>query len=95
MVPATKQFTILEALNHVKQNISPKAANLAMTFDEGFKRQTFNRLIGNTVIAHNLGDIELKEPIVDTTLFLRQITMAMFPNNVYPEEWVKQSKAIN
>jgi hypothetical protein len=80
MFPATKQFTILEALNHVKQNISPKA----LTFDESFKTQVQT---GNTVTANKLGEIELNEPIVDTTWFLRQITMAMYPNKVYPEEW--------
>jgi hypothetical protein len=89
MFPVTKQFTILEALKHVKQNISPKAETVALTFDEGFKRQTSNTLTGNTVIAHNLGDIELSEPIVDTTLFLRQITMAMYPNRTYPVDWIK------
>jgi hypothetical protein len=78
MFPANKQFTILEALNHVKQNISPKA----LTFDEGFKKLT-----GNTVNAHKLGEIELNEPIIDTTRFLQQLTMAMYPNHVYPEDW--------
>ena len=86
MFPRTKQFTILEAMNHIKQNISPKAATIANTFEEGFKKQT-----SNTVIAHKLGEIELKEPITDTTLFLRQITMAMYPNTVYPEAWMKPS----
>ncbi len=79
MFSVTKQFTILEALNHVKQNISPKA----LTFDEGFKKLT-----GNTVKANNLGEFELNEPIVDTTQFLRLLTMAMYPNLVYPEDWI-------
>ena len=76
-------FTILEALNHVKQNISP----IAQTFDEGFKKQT-----GNTVKPINLGEIELNEPIVNTTQFLREITMAMYPKHVYPEDWIKTTK---
>ena len=84
MFPRTKQFTILEAMNHIKQNISPKATTMANTFEEGFKKQTSNK-----VTVHKLGEIELKEPIVDTTLFLRQITMAMYPNEVYPEDWIK------
>ena len=99
MFPITKHYTILEAMEHIKKNISPKAASMkANTFDEGFRQQNTNT-IGfkrtNTVIAHNLGEIELNEPIVDTTLFMQQITMAMFPSNAYPEEWTRNSKTPN
>jgi len=87
MHSTTKQFTILEAMTHITQNISPKAAILATTFDEGFKKQQ-----SNTIVAYNLGEIELNEPVVDTTLFLRQITMAMYPNKLYPEDWKNSSK---
>lgn len=81
-----KQFTIPDAMAHIKQNIAPLASATAKaeTFDEGFAR-----LNSNTVTARKLGEIELKEPIVDTTLFLRQITMAMYPNRAYPADWIK------
>lgn len=79
-----KQFTIPEAMAHIKQNIAPYASAKAETFDEGFAR-----LNSNTVTARKLGEIELKEPIVDTTLFLRQITMAMYPSRTYPADWLK------
>lgn len=80
-----KQLTIPEAIAHIKQNIAPFASAIekAETFDEGFVR-----LNSNTVTARKLGEIELKEPIVDTSLFLRQITMAMYPNRTYPAEWL-------
>ena len=87
MRPRPKQFTILEAMTHITQNMSLKAAIVATTFDVGFKN-----LQGNTIVAHNIGEIELNEPIVDTTLFLRQITMAMYPTQVYPEAWINSSK---
>ena len=87
MYPTTKQFTILEAMTHITHNMSPKAAIIATTFDDGFKKQQ-----GNAIVAHNLGEIELTEPIVDTTLFLRQITMAMYPTHVYPADWIRSSK---
>jgi len=77
-------LSILQAMEHIKQNMSPIAAQ---TFEQALKEKHS----GPTVTAHKLGEIMLNEPILDTTLFLRQITIAMYPNHVYPEDWVKNA----
>jgi hypothetical protein len=76
-------LSILQAMTHIKQNISPIAAQ---TFEQALKEKPK----GQNVTAHKLGEIMLNEPILDTTLFLRQITMAMYPNYVYPADWLKK-----
>ena len=87
-----KHLSINEAMNHIKQNVAPV---IAKTFKQGFEDMKTGRgitedIFGDyTIIAHNLGDINLTEEIVDTTLFLRQITMAMFPNHIYPVNFLK------
>ena len=68
-------------MTHIKQNIAPIAVQ---TFEQALKEKHS----GPTVTAHKLGEIELNEPILDTTLFMRQITMAMYSNNVYPADWL-------
>ena len=73
-------LSILHTITHIKQNMAPIAVQ---TFEQALKTQQS----GPTITAHKLGEITLSEPIIDTTLFLRQITMAMYPNHVYPEDW--------
>ena len=78
-------LSIQQAMTHIKQNIAPIAAQ---TFEQALKEKPCEL----TVTAHKLCEIELNEPILDTTLFLRQITMAMYPNNVYPADWLKNGR---
>lgn len=75
--PDAKHLTLLEAMNHVKLNFAPL---MAQTFTQGLATGRVNNSLGrNTITAYKLGEIELSEEIGDTTLFLRQITVAMYP----------------
>ena len=71
-------LSILEAMDHVKHNIAPV---FAQTFAQGLaqsRNMTKNSAGSYTVSAYKLGEINLNEDIGDTTLFLRQITAAIY-----------------
>jgi len=71
----TKHLSILDAMVYVKHNMAPLMVH---TFEQGLAQQQQSTSL--TVNAYKLGELELNEEIVDTTLFLRQITAAMYPN---------------
>jgi len=71
-------LSILEAIYHVKHDIAPI---VAQTFAQGLAetRMVKNSVGAYTIAAYKLGEINLNEDIADTTLFLRQITAAIYP----------------
>ena len=77
----TKHLSILEAMVYVKHNMAPLMVH---TFEQGLalaqQKQQLQQSTSLTVSAYKLGELELNEEIVDTTLFLRQITAAMYPS---------------
>jgi len=86
MIVPNTQLSINDTLVYVKQNTAPL---LAQTFKEGFLKNSENSHGSQTITAHRLGDINLNEEITDTTRFMRQLYMAMFPNYLYPPDFLE------
>lgn len=87
IITANKQLSILDALEYLKQNAAPL---IAQTFKEGFNDLKIIDSVGSQrITAHRLGEIDLNEEIKDTSRFMRQLYMAVYPNYLYPPDFLE------